>query len=160
MNVIPLFHRTLQSSSSRARGRGSMECDVCMQHFDSAERRPKVLLCGHTYCLSCLRQLATKKCPVDEKAFQLDALADNFKLLSATHRPTRFWCVSCEKEATEHCVSEHDIRSLKKQRTAAAEHHLEALRQGEEALAALGGMLDEATVIRQMEDCSDTLQRE
>ncbi|XP_034256435.1 uncharacterized protein LOC117654237 isoform X2 [Thrips palmi] len=133
-----------------------MECDVCMQHFDSEERRPKVLPCGHTYCISCLRQLPAKQCPVDKKVFQLDNLSDNYKLLT----PVRFWCISCEKEATGHCVDRHDIRSVTAQRTKASESLLSELHEGEEALAALAGVLDEEAVNRQAQDCSDLLKQE
>ncbi|XP_034238945.1 E3 ubiquitin-protein ligase RNF166-like isoform X1 [Thrips palmi] len=138
----------------------TMDCDVCMQTFNDAERRPKFLPCGHTYCLSCLMQLPAKQCPVDQKVFQLDNLIDNYKLLNAPLKPPRFWCIPCEKAATEECLDSHTVHSLKLQRTKASGPLLEALRQGEAGLLGLAGVLDKAAVARQADDCGDWLERQ
>lgn len=45
-----------------------------------------------------------------------------------------FWCLSCKKDATDDCIEEHPIRSLKKARIEDAAPVLEALEQGEAAL--------------------------
>lgn len=44
-----------------------MDCSICFEKFDSEDHRPKVLQCGHSFCLSCLDQLPVKKCPVDRQ---------------------------------------------------------------------------------------------
>lgn len=49
-----------------------MECSICEQKFSAGERRPKVLPCGHSYCLPCVRQLPNKECPVDKKVSGVD----------------------------------------------------------------------------------------
>ncbi|XP_034239124.1 uncharacterized protein LOC117644047 [Thrips palmi] len=139
-----------------------MECDVCMQLFDSAERRPKSLPCGHTYCLSCLEKLAQKECPVDKKVFQVDKLVDNFMLLNATNKPARFWCIDCEREATDGCIDEHAVRSLKQERTRTSEPLLEALRRGEAALSGMARVVYKADVDLpgQTKVCVERLKRE
>ena len=48
-----------------------MNCDICLEAFDHSIRRPFVLAgCGHTYCSSCLDQLANKKCSQCRKPFK------------------------------------------------------------------------------------------
>jgi hypothetical protein len=45
-----------------------MECVVCFEMYSSAERRPKILPCGHTFCLSCVQKMARVIiCPLDKK---------------------------------------------------------------------------------------------
>lgn len=34
-------------------------CLVCTEGYDEGRRRPKLLRCGHTFCLSCLREIAS-----------------------------------------------------------------------------------------------------
>lgn len=85
--ILPVFYRiiywqyiTLLGTISLVYCRGSlhpyvrfpltlfqMDCDICLELFDSSERRPKVLPCGHTYCLRCLGELRKKACPADRK---------------------------------------------------------------------------------------------
>ncbi|KAJ1529576.1 hypothetical protein ONE63_006347 [Megalurothrips usitatus] len=41
-------------------------CPLCIEKFDLDDRRPKLLDCGHTHCLSCLVRLAkasSRQCP-------------------------------------------------------------------------------------------------
>ncbi|XP_052129100.1 uncharacterized protein LOC113217393 isoform X3 [Frankliniella occidentalis] len=40
-----------------------MDCDSCLEDYDQAERVPKIVPCGHTVCLRCLRQSARRQCP-------------------------------------------------------------------------------------------------
>ena len=47
-----------------------MECEICMNHWNSENRIPKILPCGHTFCQLCLYDLVDKysidnvfKCP-------------------------------------------------------------------------------------------------
>ncbi|XP_066990374.1 E3 ubiquitin-protein ligase TRIM32-like [Macrobrachium rosenbergii] len=35
----------------------SQDCQVCLERFDNAERRPRCLSCGHTLCTSCLTDI-------------------------------------------------------------------------------------------------------
>jgi hypothetical protein len=46
-----------------------MNCDVCLEPFDHSIHKPCHLACPHTFCLSCLNQLTTKKCPTCNKTF-------------------------------------------------------------------------------------------
>ena len=64
---------TSESSSTTAivstfsRDLFQMECSICMEQFDEGQRPPKVLPCGHTYCLRCLLALQDSVCPADRK---------------------------------------------------------------------------------------------
>ncbi len=40
-----------------------MNCKVCFNHFDHSIRRPFVLSCQHTFCVSCINKLKSTKCP-------------------------------------------------------------------------------------------------
>ncbi|KAJ8341896.1 hypothetical protein SKAU_G00341870 [Synaphobranchus kaupii] len=71
-------------------------CPVCTERYDERRRRPKLLGCGHTFCLSCLREIAGQgdggardgglPCPVCRRATALPGpgvthLADNFAVI-------------------------------------------------------------------------------
>ncbi|XP_071854273.1 uncharacterized protein [Apostichopus japonicus] len=66
----------------------SIECTVCFEIF----KRPKVLTCGHSFCLVCLQQMervgrGSFDCPVCRKQHDLgkqgvEGLRDNFALIS------------------------------------------------------------------------------
>ncbi|XP_034256517.1 uncharacterized protein LOC117654250 isoform X11 [Thrips palmi] len=118
-----------------------MECNICLEPFDATERRPKVLRCGHSYCVKCLGRLADKKCPVDMKVFvgRAVGLPDNFSILQNLEvpLPQRFWCISCEKEADAACVEDHPVRSLRKVRTQEALQRVKALDEAKAALASV-----------------------
>lgn len=46
-----------------------MNCEICFKPFDHTSHKPYNLACTHTYCLSCLNQLSTNKCPTCNKEF-------------------------------------------------------------------------------------------
>ncbi|XP_052129099.1 uncharacterized protein LOC113217393 isoform X1 [Frankliniella occidentalis] len=60
-----------------------MDCDSCLEDYDQAERVPKIVPCGHTVCLRCLRQSARRQCPTCCRYFfnEPDTLPNNFTLL-------------------------------------------------------------------------------
>ncbi|XP_034256496.1 uncharacterized protein LOC117654250 isoform X4 [Thrips palmi] len=134
--------RVAEHILQRQDSKREMECNICLEPFDATERRPKVLRCGHSYCVKCLGRLADKKCPVDKKVFDGEALGlpDNFTVLQNLQAPLpqRFWCIDCEKEADAACVEDHRVRSLKKARVQEAAPRVEALQQAEAALAEVG----------------------
>ena len=45
----------------------ALSCQVCMDHYNMTDRRPKTLKCGHTYCLACVenwtKQQGRTVCP-------------------------------------------------------------------------------------------------
>ncbi|XP_034242629.1 cell wall protein AWA1-like isoform X2 [Thrips palmi] len=109
----------------------AMECQVCFEKFNAVERRPKVLPCGHTYCLQCLKELPRQRCPTDRKIFtELPVnLVDNFQILNVSEsvQPT-LWCCSCQKEATsKECLDWHSLCSMKKALTDKASPLLDSL---------------------------------
>lgn len=46
-----------------------MNCEICFEPYDHSIHKPYHLSCPHTYCLSCLNQLFTNKCPTCNKSF-------------------------------------------------------------------------------------------
>ncbi|XP_052124748.1 uncharacterized protein LOC113209648 [Frankliniella occidentalis] len=66
-NVATGFNYSTFVSCSSATGSMDLECDVCFERFDGADRLPKVLPCGHTVCLQCLRRLP--HCPTCRRDF-------------------------------------------------------------------------------------------
>ncbi|KAJ1525189.1 hypothetical protein ONE63_010021 [Megalurothrips usitatus] len=97
-----------------------LECQVCFERYDSDCRRPKILSCGHTFCLSCLCA-SDNKCSICRIPFKGSPmnLPDNFILLSATDnapppKKKAFWCLDCKKGADAECEDGHTICSMKK----------------------------------------------
>jgi NACalpha-BTF3-like transcription factor len=58
-------------------------CSVCFERY-SQSVEPKVLPCGHTFCLKCLNRLPTKICPLDKTVIPqpTSSLPKNHALLS------------------------------------------------------------------------------
>ncbi|KAI1895878.1 hypothetical protein AGOR_G00111290 [Albula goreensis] len=71
-------------------------CPVCAERYDQRRRRPKLLGCGHTFCLSCLMEISGRggldadvreiRCPLCRRATDLPGqgvtdLADNFAVI-------------------------------------------------------------------------------
>ena len=44
-----------------------MECDICLIEWDSSERIPRLLNCGHTFCQVCLKSILNKCISKGEK---------------------------------------------------------------------------------------------
>ncbi|XP_034246766.1 uncharacterized protein LOC117648373 [Thrips palmi] len=101
-----------------------MECPVCFEAFDPEVRRPKTLPCGHTFCLSCLRNPDFgDECPQDRKAFRGEPVhfPDNFALLSLlSEMPTRaeaVWCEVCSRHFSGECADAgHQPCSMRRKR--------------------------------------------
>ncbi|XP_034248444.1 uncharacterized protein LOC117649646 isoform X2 [Thrips palmi] len=134
---------------------GMMECYVCLDQFDiySADRRPKVLPCGHSFCLRCLQGLQIRRCPLDNKVFaeEPQTLPDNFLVIqscntAAETAASRLWCRTCRKHASDDCVDEHSVCTVKKARGEEARPLLEALESGEAALDKLDVMVQASSV--------------
>ncbi|KAK3912474.1 Roquin-2 [Frankliniella fusca] len=114
----------------------ALECEVCLDQFDSSTRKPKILSCGHTICLTCVVELHRKAaapndaflCPKCRKEIQSSpsALIDNFYILSLIQdtpkaksispAPVRFWCTECSEVADKTCEEKHTICRLQKHR--------------------------------------------
>ncbi|CAG9318308.1 unnamed protein product [Blepharisma stoltei] len=62
-------------------------CGICQQNFDSTQREPRMLQCGHSFCSLCLQELfgrGIKSCPEDSTAFNVSSVEElpkNFALL-------------------------------------------------------------------------------
>ncbi|XP_052131304.1 uncharacterized protein LOC113202327 [Frankliniella occidentalis] len=118
-----------------------MECDICTEHFDGAERLPKVLPCGHTACLQCMRRLPGSKCPTCRRDVNgpPEELPTNFAVLQFLERvrqssTPRGWCSDCLAAALPRCWEDHDVLSIR----SALRHQLQgALPQAAELLQGL-----------------------
>ncbi|KAK3911124.1 E3 ubiquitin-protein ligase TRIM32 [Frankliniella fusca] len=131
-----------------------MDCSVCQEDYNEEERVPKVLPCGHTVCLQCVRRL--QQCPTCRTVFTGSPAEqpNNFCLLRLMRRQgdariPRGWCLDCRAAAARRCWDEHAVlnaraaeKRLKEQVPAGALQEAAALLQdvqcqGEEALHAL-----------------------
>jgi hypothetical protein len=60
-------------SNSSSENKIIIECQICFEEYDSYNKKPLVLECGHSICQHCIHQLLTgpgrniKKCPFDNK---------------------------------------------------------------------------------------------
>ncbi|KAK3928156.1 E3 ubiquitin-protein ligase TRIM32 [Frankliniella fusca] len=132
----------------------SMDCSVCQEDYNEEERVPKVLPCGHTVCLQCVRRL--QQCPTCRRVFTGSPAEqpNNFCLLRLMRRQgdariPRGWCSDCRAAATRRCWDEHAVlnaraaeKRLKEQVPAGALQEAAALLQdvqcqGEQVLHAL-----------------------
>ncbi|XP_052120715.1 E3 ubiquitin-protein ligase TRIM38-like isoform X1 [Frankliniella occidentalis] len=114
-----------------------LECEVCLDEFDSSTRKPKLLSCGHTICLMCVEELHRKAagtqpsnsflCPKcrRETRSSPNELIDNFYIISMIQdgpkekpkpTPVRFWCIECNEVADRTCEEKHTICRLQKHR--------------------------------------------
>lgn len=66
-----------------------MNCEVCDNSYNDKDRKPRNLLCGHSYCSQCLKHVIkhrTLNCPKCRKAMhdvKLENLPVNYPILSA-----------------------------------------------------------------------------
>ncbi|XP_052132589.1 uncharacterized protein LOC113217115 [Frankliniella occidentalis] len=118
-----------------------MECDLCTEHFDGAERVPKSLPCGHMVCLQCLRRLFYCRCPTCRRDFSglPEELPTNFTVLKFLEgrrldSTPRGWCSGCRAVATPRCWEDHDVVSV---RSALRRQLQDALPQAAEQLQGL-----------------------
>ncbi|XP_026289411.2 uncharacterized protein LOC113214308 [Frankliniella occidentalis] len=109
-----------------------MECDICTEQFDGAERLPKSMPCGHTACLQCLRRLPDCSCPTCRRDFNgpPEGLPNNFTVLKFLEgrrldSTPIVWCSDCRTAATSLC-KDH-VHNVMPTRTALRHHLQDAL---------------------------------
>ncbi|XP_034236237.1 uncharacterized protein LOC117642301 isoform X2 [Thrips palmi] len=164
------LHQELASGNASASLFLQMECQVCIQRYDATIRRPKILPCGHTFCLKCIEELHTRKCPLDSKVFtpSPELLVDNLSLLDACNSfmqlvetTPRLWCRSCNNPATEACVDDggHAVVTCKKARLDDAGPLLEELDLSEAALDRIAELVSIPEIEEAAEDLRHQLQR-
>ena len=84
-------------------------CPVCLELFNTRDRIPHVLLCGHEYCAACLGTLlegGTIVCPQDRAETRTGSVASLPRGPSLPAAGTGPACELCEEEehaATHYC---------------------------------------------------------
>ncbi|KAF2353899.1 RING-type zinc-finger LisH dimerization motif, partial [Trinorchestia longiramus] len=71
----------------------AFECGICSEEFDAADRKPPSLMCGHTFCRSCLLRIATMSsitCPECRRIFitPVDELPVIYALIPTAQKST------------------------------------------------------------------------
>ena len=73
------------------------ECSICFERYNTKNKIPKILHCGHTFCLECLNKMNTKsksilECPICRKKESLenaDDLSTNRLVYDLLYNPTQ-----------------------------------------------------------------------
>ena len=65
-----------------------MECSICFNKYDNAQRKPYVINpCGHCFCSKCLAELPTQLCPNDRGKIESKTLNRAIlELVEESHR--------------------------------------------------------------------------
>lgn len=53
-----------------------LTCKICMEIFDTNDKKPLFVPCGHTFCTKCLRFIFKKSsvmCPLDKKVHKVSS---------------------------------------------------------------------------------------
>lgn len=117
-----------------------MQCSVCYEPFDIRERRPKIVPCGHTFCLQCLTLFQTNECPTCRTEFRWppNDLTDNFLALEETADmkfvQRAMWCETCCDAPRVECIEKHDVCSSRTAQSRLEGELVAALRAEQRAL--------------------------
>lgn len=112
----------------------ALQCSLCSNRYNTTDRIPRFLPCGHTFCNSCLISLLshpTPECPDDLVAIPYpspELLPKNVSLLKLVSKSKQFLCADHKKKLEYVCMTEkmkicsycallgshkdHDVRSL------------------------------------------------
>jgi len=111
-----------------------LECPVCMQEYNTSDNEPRILACGHTLCLDCIRMLLNPqlfstitKCPIckvvigAQHLMTANSYPKNYALLSLLqegpkcrvhHSPVEMVCLDCKSEMCLKCVRTHSGHNI------------------------------------------------
>jgi hypothetical protein len=93
--------------------KNSMECGVCLETYDSAQKQPVVLDCGHTICKECITDILDmgSTCPFDRKqiAKGLADLSINYSLMEMIEKFNEVLKIS-QKEQPAESVSNEEVK--------------------------------------------------
>ncbi|KAM4694321.1 E3 ubiquitin-protein ligase TRIM32-like [Discoglossus pictus] len=95
-------------------------CTVCTEKYNETMRRPKLLHCGHTFCMHCLHELVTQalqlkindnsvivRCPSCRQATALSAVS-GVSLLSDNFAIINFFNYHCDEDPRTYCKKHRD----------------------------------------------------
>ncbi|XP_034253848.1 E3 ubiquitin-protein ligase TRIM32-like [Thrips palmi] len=119
-------------------------CTVCLEKFDADALSPTLLVCGHTLCRRCVRDLHQRgrrvsiRCPICRKVtiasptdlpvnFSFLALLEKVQNESEPKRKVAKWCLDCKVLAGTSCQEEHTICPLRKEQLRQLEDEREIL---------------------------------
>ena len=90
------------------------ECPICFERFDNSTKAPKILSCGHTFCLECLKKDLNKtqqlKCSICRKVQEIndaDQLITNRTIYDLLYEP-----LENEEENTEYNITLEEIEFI------------------------------------------------
>ena len=90
------------------------ECPICFERFDNSTKAPKILSCGHTFCLECLKKDLNKtqqlKCSICRKVQEIndaDQLITNRTIYDLLYEP-----LENEEENTEYNITLGEIEFI------------------------------------------------
>lgn len=90
-----------------------MECEVCTENFDSVEKKPVVLECGHTICKECIEGIIRTNpyCPFDRKRIvkTLSDLSINYSLIEMIEKFNQVLRIS-QREQPAESVSVEEVK--------------------------------------------------
>ena len=105
-----------------------LTCEICYYPLDEHDRSPCVLMCGHTYCKTCIRSFILRRCvcPKCQKPLGYTNTIDvpvNFFLMSLIEsvdqqqictehqsKTKEFLCLKCEREICGKCVVKSHLK--------------------------------------------------
>ena len=92
-----------------------MECEICVSVYDSQEHLPKILSCGHTLCLCCVKKLlgmhpagnlTCPKCRIMAVYNKAEEITTNFDMI-----PKEPETLDENKSEELRCSSHHEDRA-------------------------------------------------
>ena len=108
-----------------------LECSVCLQVFQD----PRILPCGHTFCLPCLQKTSNRLCPLCKREWTLPtsdtcSLPKNFTVENFiaslpsvshcavegndSHGTVKYFCIDCWDPLCEECGQAHNKHKMTK----------------------------------------------
>lgn len=76
--IISLSSSQMAAAATENGNMAARECGICLELFNEKDQLPKVLKCGHVYCLSCLNDVAVRCEVCSVYCDVLDVITSNY----------------------------------------------------------------------------------
>lgn len=63
------------------RSDAKMECSICFIEYNDSNKQPYLLSCGHTFCISCIKEIRSWRCPNCDSDIIFETIKPNFSLI-------------------------------------------------------------------------------